>query len=255
MHLKTEDITRLEIEFDSGTVPPPYSHQFKIKMNFSRNFINTQFDMHYTSREELEEEEILEEGFTMDDDYAFIGELPNVWEQPMKDLYARSKWTLKKSLDENGGIKILAKDLHGKIERSIPSNQKEWETMAQEFIQAIFEINKKEAPLSVKFSQNSSEAQDLYELTMKFSLRKAELQVNGKLKIVDWEEAKELLSFVYLPDYDYDQASEKTPTKRGDFIDTGDGLWYELGKGVVNIDDSFDALSKIRSGFSNLATS
>jgi hypothetical protein len=57
---------------------------------------------------------------------------------------------------------------------------------------------------------------------------------------------------VYLAEYDYSIAKEKKPTKRGFFIDAGDGLWHEFGQGVVNIDPSYDALKKIKEEFVKL---
>ena len=162
MHLKTEDIIRLGIEFDPGVIPPPFSHTYKIKTGFEKDFVNTQFDITYTDREELSEEEIYDEGFTPDDDYSYKGELPKVWEAPFKALYSKTTWADKKVLDENGGIKILAKDRHGKIVRGIPINNQDWQYLAQEFIQAIYEINKKEAPLTLQYYVNDKEEGDLF---------------------------------------------------------------------------------------------
>jgi hypothetical protein len=251
MHLKTEELTRLEIEYNSGLVPPPFSHNFKLRISFGKNFLDTQLELKYTDREELSEEEIYEEGFTLDDDYTFAGEVPKVWEAPLKELYARSKWSNKK-LDEEGGIRLLAKDGHGQLVRTIPVNQQDWQFFAQEYIQAIYELNKKEAPLTIHYLAQEAEGSFDYSLTLLFSIRKAEAVINGKKIAADWEKTRELLSNVYLPDYDYSLAKEKKPSRNGFFIETGDGFWHELGKGVVNIDDSFDAVGKIKAGFKTL---
>lgn len=253
MHLKTDDIIRLELDYDTGALPPPFSHTFKLRIGFEKGFLNTKFDIHYTAREEITEEEILNEGFTLDDDYSFIGEIPAVWEQPIKNLYSQSKWSNKGSLDEEGGIKLLVKDIHGKISRTLPANQQEWLYLAQEYIQAIYEINKKEAPLTLKFRHVRKDGQITdYQLTVRFSVRKIDLSINGTPKEADWEGTKPLLSYVFLPDYDYGIAQETVPTKKGSFIDCGDGFWHEFGKGIINIDDSFDAVSKIKEEFMKL---
>lgn len=253
MHLKSDDIIRLEIEYDSGTIPPPFSHTFKLKIGFEKDFLNTQLDLHYTDRDEVTEEEIFSEGFTLNDDYNFIGEIPGVWGKPFKTLYSKSKWSNKSSLEDEGGIRLLAKDIHGKIARTIPTNQEDWHYLSQEYIQAIYEVNKKEAPLTVRYRQVNKQGQITdYELTVKFSVRKIELLINGSPQKAEWEESKSLLSYVFLPDYDYDLAKENPPTKRGAYIDCGDGFWHEFGKGVINIDDSFDAVSKIKDEFMKL---
>ncbi len=251
MHLKTEDLSRLEIEFDSGVIPPPYSHIFKLKISFGKHFLDTQLDMVYTEREEISEDEIINEGFSMDDDYHFQGEIPKVWEIPIKDLYTRSRWSNKK-LDDEGGIKLLSKDLHGQIVRTIPLNQEDWQFFAQDYIQAIYEITKKEAPLTIKYIIKEKDLVTNISLTVLFSIRKIEAEINGNSKEVDWKETKELLSFIFLPDYDYGIATESKPNQNGHFIECGDGFWHNMEKGVLNIDDSFDAIGRIKKGFLKL---
>lgn len=252
MHLKTEDLARLEIEFDSGVIPPPYSHVFKLKIGFGKNFLDTQLDMEYTDREDLSEEEILNEGFSLEDDYHFQGEVPKVWEKPLKELYAKSKWSNNRLDQEEGGIYILAKDVHGKVSRTTPLNQQEWQFFTQDYIQAIYELSKREAPLQVNYLIVDQAGSKEISLTVRFSIRKVEVLVNGKMKEIHWENAKELLGYVFLPDYDYDRAKEKKPSQNGDYIDCGDGYWHDMKKGVFNIDDSFDAISRIKEGFRKL---
>ena len=248
MHLRTEDLTRIEIEYDSGVIPPPYSHIFKLKIGFGKNFLDSQLDLVYTDRDEVSEDDILNEGFTMDDDYHFQGEIPKVWEKPLRELYAKSKWSNKK-LDEEGGIKLLSKDSQGQIIRTVPLNQEDWQIFSQDYIQAIYEITHKEAPLTIHYIIREKETAYDINLVVRFSIRKMEVTVNGKVKEVDWDETKELLSFIFLPDYDYGMATESKPSQKGQFIECGDGFWHDMQKGVFNIDDSFDAISRIQQGF------
>ncbi|MEP0711424.1 MAG: hypothetical protein ABJC55_05830, partial [Algoriphagus sp.] len=62
----------------------------------------------------------------------------------------------------------------------------------------------------------------------------------------------QLLKLVFSPDYDYEVAKETPGTTRGEYIECGDGYWHELGKGVINVDSTFDAVQKIKDGFENL---
>lgn len=252
MHLKTEDLIRLEIDFDSGLIPPPYSHTFKLKIGFGKNFLDTTLDLTYTDREELSPEEIFDEGFTENDDFHFHGEVPKVWENPLKGLYSKSKWSNNKGT-EDGGIRVLAKDRHGKISRTVPLNQQEWLLFTQDYIQAIYESSKKERPLQIQYLIREKDREILIQLTVKFLLRKVEVKTNGKIQEADWEATKELLSLVFLPDYDYEKAKEQMPKSPGQFIECGDGYWHEMGKGVINIDDSFDAVAKIKAGFQKMS--
>lgn len=252
MHLKSEDIVRLELEYSSGETPPPFSHVFKIKLSFEKNFVNTQFEINYTHREDLSETDIVSEGFTLDDDFRFVGEVPQVWQAPFKKLYSQSKWSNQKSLGEEGGIKVLAKDRHDKLVRGIPSNQGEWLYLAQEFIQAIYEVSKKEAPLTIRYKVIEEKKVWLYEMHVKFSIRKIDMKLNGSEIPLEWEKAKELLASIYLPDYDYAIGKASEPTMIGSYIDCGDGIWHDFRTGVFNLDDSFDAKGDIQRTFENL---
>jgi hypothetical protein len=252
MHLKKEDIELIEIAFDSGLSPPPYSHYYKLKIGIQRDFLDVALDLVYTDRDEVTEEEIKDEGFTLHDDFHFNGEVPSVWKKPLMELYSKTRWSNKK-LDDEGGIGIFTKDSHGQEVYTVPLNQEEWQFFAQDVIQAIYEITKKEAPLKIGYLiQEEGQVLDL-SLTVLFSVRKVEVRVNGKAKEADWDNTKELLSFVFLPDYDYDRAKQTKPQHKGHFIDCGDGFWHEVGKGVINIDDSFDAVGRIKEGFKALA--
>lgn len=251
MHFKAEDLSCLEIEFNSGVVPPPYSHIFKLKIGFGAKALKTSLDLIYTDREELTQEEIFDEGFTLDDDFQFNGEISKIWEKPLEDLYSKSKWT-NNHLDEEGGINIIAIDRQGKKTVLVPQNQQEWQVIAQDLIQAIYETSKKELPLSLRYLIRTKTEETMIHLTVYFAIKKVEIKTNGKFKEGTWDKTKELLSYVFLPDYDYSKAKQQVPNHSGHFIDCGDGYWHEIGKGVVNIDHSFDAVSKIRESFLNL---
>ncbi|AEL27122.1 hypothetical protein [Cyclobacterium marinum] len=252
MHLKSDDIVRLEIDFITGEVPPPFCHIFKLKLSFSKNFVNTQFNIQYTDRETLTPEEIVDEGFTMADDYSYKGEIPKLWEDIFKKLYSSSKWSNLKTLGEKGGIKLLAKDIHGKLIRDIPLNQEDWYFTCQDFIQAIYEVSKKEAPMQIRYLEVKKEQKTMVEIVYKFSVRKVLLNINGKQKEIAWERGREIASLIFIPDYDYGLAIEDQPEKNGRYLDCGDGVWHNFEKGIINLDPSFDAKKKIQQALSEL---
>lgn len=244
-------ISGLVLEYDSGIVPPPYSHVFRLGLDWSKGDLTASLDLHYTEREELSEVEIFDEGFTLNDDYNYKGELNSIWIKPLQQLFDKTRWTSKDI--EDGGITVTAIE-KGKDEGvKIPSNQEEWQLMSQDLIQAIYETVKKEAPLKIDYRQVTDQTSDC-SLTVHFSVREVIFEINGKSRVVNWEYAIQLVKIVFTPDYHYELAKEEAGNKRGAYINCGDGLWHELGKGVVNIDPSFDAVSKIKSGFADLIT-
>lgn len=238
------------LEYDSGIVPPPYSHVFRLALNWEKGNLDVKLDLHYTEREELSDQEILDEGFTLNDDYSYSGKLNLVWVKPIEELFAKTRWT-NKDIDE-GGITITPIE-KGKDEGvKIPANQEEWQLMAQDLIQAIYETVKKELPLQVNYRLVENDQTTDCSLTVHFSNREVIFEKGGKSRTIHWEYAIQLMKVVFTPDYHYEMAKEEPGNKRGGYIDCGDGFWHELGKGVVNIDPSFDAVGKIRSGFQTL---
>lgn len=249
MTLTKSSITGLVLEYDSGIVPPPYSHVFRLALDWSKGDLTVALDLHYTLREELSEEEIFDEGFTLNDDYSYKGELNSVWIKPLQQLFDKSRWTSKDI--EDGGITVTALE-KGKDEGvKIPSNQEEWQLIAQDLIQAIYETVKKEAPLKIDYRQVTDVISDC-SLTVHFSVREVIFEIQGTSRVVNWEYAIQLMKIVFTPDYHYEMANEVAGNKRGSFINCGDGYWHELGKGVVNIDPTFDAVSKMKAGFADL---
>ena len=242
--------TGLVLEYDSGILPPPYSHVFRLALDWSTGVLSTQLDLHYTDREELTEQEIFDEGFSLEDDYRYQGNVPSVWIGPVKQLFHTTRWT-KKGIDE-GGITLTPLQ-GGKSEGlKIPSNQEEWQMIAQDLIKAIYELEKKEAPLTIQYRKVEREQISDLSLTIHFSNREAVLVHSDVSKKISWEGAIDLMKFVFLPDYRYEQAKETPGTKRGAYIECGDGFWHELGKGVVNSHASVDAVGKIKAGFERL---
>jgi len=242
--------TGLILEYDSGIVPPPYSHVFHMNLDWSENALKTLLELHYTDREDLSEQEILDEGFTLDDDFRFDGDLGKVWTKPIQELLSSSKWS-GKSLDE-GGIRIGILE-NGKVkDYKTPANQEEWQLLAQDLIQAIYESTNREAPLKVNYRNVTSDQTEDCSITVLFSNREVIFEKAGMKRNINWEYAIQLMKLVFTPDYHYDIAKESAGTKRGQYIDCGDGYWHQLGKGVVNIDPSFDAVGKIQEGFEDL---
>lgn len=248
---KSNDHTSgIVIEFDSGIIPPPYSHVYRLSLDWSSSELLTELEIHYTDREDLTEEEILDEGFTLADDYSFKGSLDYVWKKVVSIEFEKTKWSGRQL--EEGGLTLAALEGGGIGPAKVPADQETWQMLAQDVIQAIFETSQKEAPLTVNYRQVTNEEIEDSSLTMKFSTREAIFNLQNESRIINWEYAVQLMKMVFTPDYNYEVAKETAGTKRGSYIECGDGYWHELGKGVVNIDTSFDAVGRIKDAFENL---
>lgn len=242
--------TGLELEFDSGIIPPPYSHVYRISLDWSKGPLNCKLDLHYTDREELSQEEILNEGFTSNDDFTYDGPLNDTWIKAISNKLSETKWS-GKSLDEGGIVlKLTESGVQGKVK--VPADQEDWTVFGQDIIQAIYETTKKEAPLTIHYRQVTSEKIKDCSITIRFSDREVIFEENGEERKINWEYTVQLMKLIFNPDYNYEIAKETPGNKRGSYIECGDGLWHELGKGVVNVDPSNDVVGKIKEIFSDL---
>ncbi|WP_226388996.1 hypothetical protein [Penaeicola halotolerans] len=258
MHLRTDEIIRIDVDYSTGSIPPPYAFGYKLRLVFEKKFVNVSFDMTYTDREELTEEEILDEGFTLEDDFKWTGELPLIWEQELRKIYGKTNWpnNQTKAESEEPFLKIMAKDKHDKTYRAVPANKEEWEYLLQELIQAIYEVSKKEAPMHLTFLDISADKSRYQsEIKVYFSTRTALMRYteDGKTseRTIDWKELKSKLKTIFIPDYDYEQAIEADPSKAGKYISLGDGVWHILGKGAINPHEGVDVLPQVEKAFRN----
>ncbi len=242
--------TGLVIEYDSGIIPPPHSHVFRLQMDLDSKPFQVELNLHYTDREDLTEDEIYDEGFSLNDDYTFKGEVDQVWKDVFQKSYQGAKWSGKSLHDAGITITSIEDGKTGKPK--VPADQEVWLILAQDLIQAIYETNKKELPLIINYRLVENESIRDCSIEVKFSNRTVLFTEAGKTKNLNWDFTIQLMKLIFTPDYHYDIAKEEPGKKRGEYINCGDGYWHELGKGVENIDPTFDAVGKIRERFADL---
>lgn len=235
--------TGIILEYHSGIVPPPFSHVFRLMLDWSKTELIAKLDLHYTDREDLSESEILDEGFSVDDDYHYEGPLNPIWRDSIEELLNQTKYASQIHGEGEINIATLIDGNEGPLKN--PSNQEAWQLLAQDLIQAIYETGKKEIPLQINFRVVEKDTILDGFITLHFADRKVLLQLGNQESNLNWEYAFQLMKLIFTPDYDYDLAKEKPGNKRGIYLDCGDGLWHELSKGVINIDPEFDAVRQI----------
>lgn len=236
--MQTNNINQIQIKFETADmIPPPFSHQVILNLDFQTDSINTTLDISYTYRDELTDEEILEEGFTGDEDLAWAGELSKVWENPILDLLTKtSEKPNQKALGEEQNFFELS--INGKAWGN-PPNQEAWEYLLQELMQASFETYGKEMPFKLifkKIEQNKSSSQ--FDLILHYTTRTVEaysqIGEDKRKRSLVWEEATDLIGHVFIGEFIPEKASKNEPKNVGKFLSVGDGLWYECTKSLKN---------------------
>ncbi|MEM9676146.1 MAG: hypothetical protein AAF992_26380 [Bacteroidota bacterium] len=239
---KNSSIHRLQIVFETFSVPPPYSHQYTFDIQFRKRDLWLEYSLQYTNRDELSQEEIWEEGFSPDDDFHWKGALPPVWSQTLSETWQQTRLTHKDQYDQplENGLMITAYLSEGQEVSGVPEQIEHWEYLLQELTQAVYEATQREHPLRIRYLKRSAQGEEL-QLTViiRFAQRLLEVtRQQGKQSYQyypDWIKTKPLLSTLYQLDYNSEKALSKMPNHPGKYLDPGDSLWYLLGEGVTNL--------------------
>ena len=216
-------------------IPAPFCHEILAHFTIEPTCLQTSFQMVYTEREDMEDDEIYDEGFTLNDDFEWKGTLNPKWSDQLLKLWEKTAKTIaKKTNTENENYLEIEvnDDFNGR-----PVDASDWEYLLHELIQAVFETAGKEKFLQIMY-RKVSEDKTVYDQTLNiyFKSRKAEVKINQEHtpKIILWEDAQKLVSYLFIGEFMTDVATKKAPTYTGEFINIGDGLWYEFGKSLTN---------------------
>lgn len=238
----------LTLEYNTGIIPPPFCHKYKIIITKSnQDKLQVDLTLEYFDRDELTEDEIFDEGFSMEDDFEWKGNLPKVWGEEITKRLNATNWKKKGNRGKDGSFFKVKLQNGGTTELLYPDISKNWKILAQEIIQAVFELGKKEAPLQIKFHalDKGSQLQNI-ELTFYFANQKIELKPDKSIqKSIDWAEGQKLLKYIFNFDYFPENALDNLPKEAGNYISPGDGFWYELAPLANTGKDTKERLQKL----------
>lgn len=245
---------KLEIRYQTAmVVPPPYAHFFTVILRASADKrLTVELTMTYTDRDELEEEEITGEGFSLNDDYQWSGQLPAVWVQTVGELLRKTQL---KAFDEDKLtdnqeyflVTIEQKTQGG--QSGAPSPRTEWQFLSQELIQAVYEVSGKEKPFEAMYLEIEGGSRTEARLTASFGRREVRLETRrndqNRTTTLPWKELKAMMEVFYGVDYNPEEALATPPRKPGRYLNLGTAEWYELGTAVVGEESATSKLRKL----------
>jgi hypothetical protein len=261
MSVAIDSVYKLDVFFDAGeNVPPPFHSAYHLELSLKPDALLVHFDLRYLHREELSEEEILDEGFTLQDDWSWEGALPKVWRDALEEQLRKSLWPNKPKEPQEGEpiLELQLLSQAGEVLFSgTPADVPMWEYFLQELIQAAYEVAEKEAPLQLHYKEIlPSKKQINIWLSASFARREATAWQEGlereKEKAIDWQVLKKVMKTVYLPEYHYDDATDGEPKKAGKYLETGDGIWYEFGKSLKEAGATTSSLARLEAALKEL---
>lgn len=214
-------------------IPAPFSYEVSFEF-FEDEKLD--FEMIYTGREELSEDEILNDGFTLDDNFKWSGNLDSIWNNQIEELFARTE-ARNSTIDQEIILKTEGKEF-------APRNYKEWNLLIQDLIQAVFETSGKEQPWQMELKIIKSGLKKTQLMKVLFAKREVDFVFGSNINM-DWAKAKKFMELIYLGEFDEEKSSTQQPEKEGVYLCFDQLTWYKLGHAITNPHGNKSYLGKL----------
>ncbi|REA64170.1 hypothetical protein DSL64_01035 [Dyadobacter luteus] len=237
-------------------VPAPFSNFYSLDIHLiSRDEVEVDFSITYTDREDMSEDEIIDEGFTKNDDFKWKGSIPALWIKEFDSIFSSSKIIRQREEEEYEDFIEIELEENGKRVTVYPVDKDRWNYFLQEFMQAIFEKAGREKAFELNYLSIDGADKTSIDLIASFASKEFSLVKNGEAaKPLKWSQLEKVMDTVYKAEFLEDNAAESKPTKNGTYISAGDGLWFQLGVAVVEPTSKSKELQKIEAIFKSLAS-
>ncbi len=223
----------LQIRYQTAAIMPgPFAHFYTLTLTpTGQNTLQTEISIEYPDREELDEEDIIGEGFTLDDSFNWQGTLPKTWLDAVTPhtVNAKLKPLDEDKLGENDDFfEVTLVTTAGQTKQGTPASRDAWQYLAQELIQATYEAAGREHPFELTYVDNTQVSSGELRLTASFSQRTLTVTTDGKTRPLPWDELQRIMSQVYSAEYNPDEALLNKPKQDGRFLNMGNDEWYNI---------------------------
>ncbi|HEV7349551.1 hypothetical protein [Telluribacter sp.] len=255
--MKTEDLRYDEVLIKYQTapvVPAPYSYYYTMRLTPAESeSINVQFDMVYLDRDELDEDEIIGEGFSLNDDFSWQGNLPHIWVAELNSTLTYSQYVEEAEENELEEFIEVQWSQEGETEKGSPVDKESWSYFLQELMQAIFEASGREKTFEMEYLRIEKGEETWMGFNASFITKTFTINNNkNTTQQLDWEQLEEVMGTVFKAEFVADEAMENRPSEPGTYLSVGDGLWYQLGASVLNPTPKSKVLPQIENLFERL---
>ncbi len=227
----------LQIRYQSARLlPAPYANFYTLTAQpMATGVVDIDFQITFPDRDELDDDELLAEGYTRDDDFAWKGRLPDTWRTALSQLADQTQLRPfeEDQLDEHDDFfEITLVDGNGANRKGQPRNAEDWAYLAQELIQAAYEAGGREAAFDLHFMDLTDPKGDReVNLSASFAARNVQAELiqgrSERRKTLPWAELHRIMQVIYAVDFDPEMALLKRPRHDGQFLNLGSDEWYD----------------------------
>ena len=229
----------LQIRYQTArSLPAPYAFFYTLTLNALVGELGVDMALTYPDRDDIDEDELLAEGFSREDDLNWTGRLPLPWRQTVNTLADKTRLQPvgEDQLDEDDEFWDLrvetpnAPTKHGR-----PQHADDWQYVVQELIQAIYELAGRELPFALAYLNiggSRPAGPEEVQLTASFADRTVRVftkqNQQERTRTLPWPTLQRVMSMVYAHDYDPDEAQLKRPKQAGHWLNLGTDEWYDI---------------------------
>ncbi|GAB3575487.1 hypothetical protein GCM10027578_39760 [Spirosoma luteolum] len=249
-------LSKLRVRYQTPrSMPAPYAYFYTLTARpASNDSLQVDLTLTYPDRDDIDEDELIAEGFSRDDDFTWSGKLPKIWLQTVEELVRKTTlhpldedalgedddfWEL--TLDSTDSVPQTGRPaLKGK------GNLNDWQYLMQELMQATFEAGNRERPFELIYLRLGAGAKDA-EVYLSASFVDRTVSVTTirdkreRMRGLPWTSLQEVMSAVFAQDFDPDDAHLSRPKGAGQWINIGTDEWYNVG----NLTDLTTFLDKL----------
>ncbi len=218
----------------ADNIPAPYAHAIEINGSIEPTELSISFELTYLGREDVPEDELLAEGFSVDDDFQWSGALPPIWGDIILGSLKSSKPLKINNLEAHQDFW----EIDFEANSFYPQNHSDWKYLLEEIQQAVLEMAGKEAPLRISCLHIQNQGSKEVSISASFVNRNLNYQlINSPAedkteKILPWHELNFILKNTFSGEFDASFALTKKPNHQGLFVNIGEEFWYEVGKSL-----------------------
>lgn len=228
----------LQIRYQTArSLPAPYSYFYTLSINtVAANALQVELAITYPDRDDIDDDELIAEGYSRDDDYAWSGRLPKAWWEALGILVRKTRLQPinEDELSEDDDFWDITITTEGGNKTSgQPAKPDDWQYLMQELIQATYEALGRERPFELVYLNLGGQA-DEQELRLTASFVERTVKITSvenrreQTKTLPWSTLQHVMSQVYNYDYDPDDAQLKRPKQKGQWLNLGTEEWYEI---------------------------
>ncbi len=228
-----------QIRFQTArSLPAPYAYFFTLSAKPAiAHSLAVDLNVTYSDRDDIDDDELIAEGYTRDDDFVWNGQLGQAWQQALDSLVRTTKLNPlnEDELDEDDDfweVTLTAED--GTQTAGMPRNYEQWQYLIQELMQAAYESAGRERPLEVIYLEPRRDAEFELTLTASFADRTVNVEIRqqgrSSMKTLPWKQLQPIMSTIYELDFDWQEAELKRPRRDGAWLNLGANEWQDVGQ-------------------------